>query len=309
MGGIYHLDVGRAEGSTLKEGVLYARVAVQLRKTLPEGESAGHGQGGHLPVHVALVEQLRLAQRRAGKRRRVHAPKAVQNVGLGPDDAGGIGAHVVNLEAFGLAHGVLEDSGALGGDQIEQPHLGQGLGGFRGKQAGGDGVVAAPDERAEGQLRRAGKRDGVLVAFHLFQGALGRNGAFGHLQGFQGIVIVGATGSPSGPAAHGGQCSHAGHAVKKVTARQQKLMAPGQGEGCGLFCSNAPRGRGSSLWHGAIVSFRIHLGDRMEPNATINANTTTGLIYVPAADKIAGQHRFKLGHPRNCKRVCKEHIP
>lgn len=161
----------------------------------------------------------------------------------------------------------------------------------------------------KGSFARAGKRDGVLVAFHLFQGALGRNGAFGHLQGFQGIVIVGATGSPSGPAAHGGQCSHAGHAVKKVTARQQKLMAPGQGEGCGLFCSNAPRGRGSSLWHGAIVSFRIHLGDRMEPNATINANTTTGLIYVPAADKIAGQHRFKLGHPRNCKRVCKEHIP
>ena len=203
-----------------------------MRKTLPEGESAGDGQGGHLPVHVALVEQLRLAQRRAGKRRRVHAPKAVQNVGLGPDDAGGIGAHVVNLEAFGLAHGVLEDSGALGGDQIEQPHLGQGLGGFRGKQAGGDGVVAAPDERAEGQLRRAGKRDGVLVAFHLFQGELWAVTApSGTFKGLQGIVVAGATGSPSGPAAHGGQCGHAGHAVKEVTARQQDARGLRAGRG------------------------------------------------------------------------------
>ena len=114
MGGVYHLDVGRAEGSTLKEGVLYARVAVQLRKTLPEGESAGDGQGGHLPVHVSLVEQLRLAQCCAGKRRRVHAPDIVQDIGFGPDDASAVRAHVVNFETLGLAHGMLDDGGALG---------------------------------------------------------------------------------------------------------------------------------------------------------------------------------------------------
>lgn len=282
---------------------------VELWKPLPESVPVGDGQGGHLPVHVALVEQLRLAQRGAGKRCRVHAPEVVQDVGLGPDDAGGIGAHVVNLEALGLAHGVLDDGGALGGSQIEEPHLGQGLGGFRGKQAGGYGVVAAPDERAEGQFRRAGQRDGVLIVFHLFQGGLRGDGAFGHLKGLQGVVVARAAGGPSGPAAHGGQCGHASCAVQEMTARQQDLVASGQGEGCGLFCRNAPRGRGSSLWHGAIVSFRIRLGDRMGPNATINANTTAGLIYGPTADEIAGQHRFQLWHPRNCKRVCKEHIP
>ena len=118
LGGVHYLGIGRAEGGAQKPRIFHAGVAVELWKPLPESVPVGDGQGGHLPVHVALVEQLRLAQRRAGKRRRVHAPKAVQNVGLGPDDAGGIGAHVVNLEAFGLAHGVLEDSGALGGDQI-----------------------------------------------------------------------------------------------------------------------------------------------------------------------------------------------
>ena len=44
--------------------------------------------------------------------------------------------------------------------------------------ARGNGVVAAPDERAEGQLRRAGQRDGVLIVFHLFQVGLRGDGVF-----------------------------------------------------------------------------------------------------------------------------------
>ena len=292
--GIHYLGIGRAEGGAQKPRIFHAGVAVELRKALPESVAAGDGQGGHLPVHVALVEQLRLAQRCAGKRCRVHAPDIVQDVGFGPDDAGTVRAHVVNLETLGLAHGVLDDGGALGGRQIEEPHLGQGLGGFRGKQAGGNGVVAAPDERAEGQLRRAGQRDGVLVVFHLFQVGLRGDGAFGHLKGFQGVVVAGAPGCPSGPAAHGGQRGHARHAVEEMTARQQDLVASGQGEGCGLFCCNAPRGRGSSLWHGTIVSFRIRLGDHTKANATINANTTAGLIYALSTDEIAGQRNEAL---------------
>ena len=124
LGGVHYLGIGRAEGGAQKLRIFHAGVAVELRKALPESVAAGDGQGGHLPVHVALVEQLRLAQRCAGKRCRVHAPEIVQDVGFGPDDAGTVRAHVVNLETLGLAHGVLDDGGALGGRQIEEPHLG-----------------------------------------------------------------------------------------------------------------------------------------------------------------------------------------
>ena len=112
--GIHYLGIGRAEGGAQKPRIFHAGVAVELRKALPESVAGGDGQGGHLPVHVALVEQLRLAQRCAGKRCRVHAPDIVQDVGFGPDDAGAVRAHIVNLETLGLAHGMLDDGGALG---------------------------------------------------------------------------------------------------------------------------------------------------------------------------------------------------
>ena len=236
MGRVDGIDVARSQGCALDQRVLGAVVAVDLGQDLPERIGAGRRDRRGLPLAVSLVNQVRIAGHAIGQARRVHAPEAVEDIGLRPHEARRRGAHVVDLETLFLAHGPFQHRGQVSAAKRQQPHLCERLRLFRGQQAGGHVVAARPDERAVGQLGSHGQAHTGRRVLHEGERALGgrcvqrghgRGGHFEHRHVAGSLLAL--LEDHRGCAAGRREGGHADGAEQEVAAREKDLPAVRRG--------------------------------------------------------------------------------